>query len=78
MNDTRANTRRVMLQAIDQFATSLAYGYTDSTHDAFDLMIDRLRHAYVCEEVEMEGGTPPTFQEYFLETYGHEFIGEVN
>jgi hypothetical protein len=67
------NTRRVMIEAIDQFATSLAYGYTDSTHDAFDLIVDRLRHAYVCEEAEMNGEEPPTFNDFFRETYGHDF-----
>jgi hypothetical protein len=63
-------TRRVMLAAVNQFSTILAYGYTDSSHDEFDLMCDRLRHAYVVEEADANNETPPTFNQWFKETYG--------
>jgi len=69
------NTTRVLLAAIDQFATALAYDMSDDGHDDFDLMCDRLRHAYVCEEAEMNNEEPPTFEEYFLATYNTPFVG---
>jgi hypothetical protein len=67
------NTRRVMLEACNAFTTTLAYGYTDSSHDEFDLMCDKLRHAHITEEAVMNGEEPPTFEAYFLATYGHEY-----
>jgi hypothetical protein len=67
-------TRRTMLDAIDQLATALAYGYTDSTHDAFDLIVDRLRYAHTCEEAEMNGQPLPTFNDFFHDLYGHDLV----
>jgi hypothetical protein len=67
------STRRVLVEACNQFTTTLAYGYTDSTHDAFDLMCDRLRHAYVVEEADANGEDPPTFNDFFRDQYGYDF-----
>lgn len=64
------NTRRMMCEAIDAFATTLAWGYTDSAHDEFDLICDKLRWAYSCEEAEMNGETPPSFYEWNVDVYG--------
>ena len=71
----RNDTRRVMVESLSWIGSTLAYGYSDSSHDEFDRLCDHLRHAYICEESDMNDITAPTFDEYCLSEYGETRIG---
>lgn len=73
MNDSDRIMQRAMLDSINAFSSILTYGYTDDGHDEVDLIIDRLRHAHVCVEADMNNEPIPTFADWFRATYNSEY-----
>lgn len=63
--------RSVLQETQDLCSSILKYGYSDSSHDDLDRIADRLRWAWQCQEDDMNGQPPATWEFWFQGRYGH-------